>query len=79
MIKGISSHKICSEIKSQQVKKSIQYQKHLIFLKITLLHFHRFTFDHSVSCVLLIDKPNEGCQNIKKVKRNAISTTKKYF
>ena len=27
--------------------------------------------------MLLIDKPNESCQNLKKVKRNAISTTKK--
>ena len=27
--------------------------------------------------MLLIDKPNESCQNSKKIKRNAISTTKK--
>ena len=27
--------------------------------------------------MLLIDKPNESCQNSKKFKRNAISTTKK--
>ena len=27
--------------------------------------------------MLLIDKPNESCQNFKKFKRNAISTTKK--
>ena len=27
--------------------------------------------------MLLIDKPNESCQNINKFKRNAISTTKK--
>ena len=41
LIKGISSHKICSGIKSQQVKKPfvIQYQKLLIFLTITLFHF----------------------------------------
>ena len=38
--------------------------------------FHRVTFDHSISCVLLIDKPNESCQNSKKFERNAISTTK---
>ena len=30
-----------------------------------------------MSCVLLIDKPNESCQNSKKFERNAISTTKK--
>ena len=29
--------------------------------------------------MLLIDKPNESCQNIKKIKRNVISTTKKIF
>ena len=39
--------------------------------------FHRVTFDHSVSCVLLIDKPKESCQNSKKLEKNAISTTKK--
>ena len=41
-IKGISSHNICSGIKSQQLKKNafvIQYQKLLIFIRITLLHF----------------------------------------
>ena len=27
--------------------------------------------------MLLIDKPNESCQNFKKIKRNAISTSKK--
>ena len=37
------------------------------------------TFDHSVSCVLLIDKPNEVCQNSKKFERNAISTTNQSF
>ena len=39
LIKGISSHNICSGIKIQHVKKTefvIQYQKHLIFLRIPL-------------------------------------------
>ena len=27
---------------------------------------HRVTFNHSISCVLLIDKPNESCENSKK-------------
>ena len=78
LIEGISSSNICSGIKSQQLKKTfhIQYQKHLIFLRIPL-PLHRVTFDHSISCVLLIDKPNESYQNSKKFKRNAISTTKK--
>ena len=39
--KCISSHNICTGIKSQQVKKpyAIQYQKLLIFLRIPLFHF----------------------------------------
>ena len=43
----------------------IRYQKVLIFLRI-IVPFHRVTFDHSISCVLLIDTPNESCQNSKK-------------
>ena len=53
--------------------------KTLDFSQNYFVPFHRFTFDHSISCVLLIDKPNESCQNSKKFKRNAISTTKKSF
>ena len=41
--------------------------------------FHRVTFDHSMSWVLFIDKPNESYQNSEKIERNAISTTKKSF
>ena len=41
--------------------------------------FHRFTFDHSVSYVLLTDKPNESCKNSKKFERNALSASKKTF
>ena len=82
LIKGICSHKICSGIKSQRVKNKlfvIQYQKLLIFLSFLKysVPFHRVTFDHSISCVLLIDKPNEWRHNSKKIKRNAISTKKK--
>ena len=39
--------------------------------------FHRATFDNSISCMLLIDKPNESFQNSKNFERNATSTTKK--
>ena len=39
-------------------------------------HFRRF---NAISCVLLINKPNESCQNSKKIKRNAISTKKNLF
>ena len=37
--------------------------------------FHQVTFDYS--CLLLIDKANESCQNYKKFKKNAISPQKK--
>ena len=37
--------------------------------------FHWVTFDHSISCVLLIDKPNERCKNSKKIEKNALSIT----
>ena len=75
----IFSHNICSGIKSQQVKKSIclSVPKMFGFFSEFLLPFHWVTFDHSISCVLLIDKPNESCQNSKKIERNAISITKK--
>ena len=41
--------------------------------------FHRVTFDHSSSFVLLLDKPNKSCKFRKKTERNALSTTKKAF
>ena len=81
LIKGIFSHNICSGIKSEQVKKTICHSepKTFDFSQNSSAPFHQVTFDHSISCVLLIDKPNESCQNFKKFKRNAISTTKKAF
>ena len=53
--------------------------KTLDFSQNYYIPFHRVTFDHSISGVFLIDKPNETCQNSKKIKRNAISTTTKSF
>ena len=80
-IKGICSHKICSGIKSQPVKKTICHSvpKTFDFSQNYSVPFHRVSLDHSNSCVLLIDKPNESCRNSKKIKRNTISTTKKAF
>ena len=78
LIKSISSHKICSGVKSQQVKKKLSFStKNFDFSQNYSVPFHRVTFGHSISCVILPDKPNESCQNSKKFKRNAISTTKK--
>ena len=81
LIKGICSHKICSEVQSQGVKKTICHSvpKAFDFSQNYSVPFHRAIFDHSISCVVLIDKPNESCQNSKKFKRNAISSTKKAF
>ena len=74
--KGISSHDVCSGVKSQQVKT-----KHLSFStrnvssipktseKTFSVLFHRVTFDHSVSCVLLRHKPNGSYKNYQKFER----------
>ena len=72
-IKGIFSHNICSRVKREQVKKTISHSepKYLDFSQNSSDPFYRVTFDHSISCVLLIDKPNESCQNSKKFERNA--------
>ena len=82
LIKVISYYNICSGIKDDQAKKTAichSVPKTFDFSQNSSVPFHRVTFDHSISCVLLIDKPNESCQNFKKFKRNAISTTKKAF
>ena len=81
MIKGICSLKICSGFKSQDVKKTICHSvpKTFDFSQNYSVPFHRVIFDHSISCVLLVDQPHESCQNSKKFQRNDISTTKKAF
>ena len=68
LIKDISGHNICSGIKSQQVKKTICHSvpKTFDFSQNSSVPFHQVTFDHSISCVLLIDKTSESCQSSKK-------------
>ena len=67
-----------SGIKSQQIKSICHsVPKTFDFSHNFSVPFHRVTFDHSNSCELLIDKPNESCQNSKKFERNVISTKKK--
>ena len=60
LIKGICRHKICSGIKSQQLKKNIccSVPKTLDFSQNYYVPFHRVTFDHSIPGVFLIDKPH---------------------
>ena len=76
LIKVIFSYNNFSGIKSQQAKNRffIQYKK-LNFSQNTSTPCHQVTFDHSISCVPLIDKPNEICKNSKTYERNALSTT----
>ena len=60
LIKGISSHNICSKFKSQQVKKTICHSvpKTFDFSQNLPVPLHQVTFNHSISYVILIDKPN---------------------
>ena len=67
-----------------KVNKQKKNSRHLVPKAFDFSHnssvpFHWVTFGHSISCVLLIDKPNESSQNSKKFERNVISTTKKAF
>ena len=76
LIKVIFSYNNFSGIKSQQAKNRffIQYKK-LNFSQNSSTPCHQVTFDLSISCVPLIDKPNEICKNSKTYERNALSTT----
>ena len=80
LIKFISGYNICSGIEGQQAKKKhllLTVPKTFDFFQNSSVPFHRVTFDHSVSCVLLIDKPNESCKNSKTFERNTLSNKKK--
>ena len=77
LIKVISSY-ICSGIKSQQEKNHLSFSnKTFDFFQNSSVLFYQVIFDHSISCVLLIDKPNESCKNSKTFERNTLSTKKK--
>ena len=81
LIKGISSHNICSGIKVNKKKKTISHlvPKTFDFSQNSSVQFHQVTFDCSISCVLLIDKPNESFQNSKKLKEMPYLPPKKSF
>ena len=81
LIKIISNYNICSGIKSQRSKKTICHSvpKNFDFTYNSSVLFHQVTFYRSISCVLLIDKPNESCKNFIQFERNALSTTIKAF
>ena len=67
LINGISSHNICSGIRSTR-KKTICHlvPKTFDFSQNSSVPFHQVTFDRSISCVP--NKPNESFQNSKKLK-----------
>ena len=58
---------------------SLAVPKSFDFSQNSSVPFHWVIFDHSISWVLLIDKPHESCKNSKNFERNALSTTKKAF
>ena len=73
----ISSYSICSGTKSQKAKKTIiiHYQRAFDFFQNSSVPFHQVIFDHSISCVLLIDEPNESYKNSKTFQRNTLYIT----
>ena len=77
LIKVISFYNICSGIKDDQAKKTAichSVPKTLDFSQNSSVPFNQVAFYRSISCVLLIDTPNESSI---KFERNASSTTKK--
>ena len=72
LIKIISSYNICSRIKSKQAKTFDFFQNSSVL-------FHQDTFEHSISCVFLLDKPNESFKNSKTFERNILSTKKNFL
>ena len=64
----------------KKIKKHLSsVPKTFDFSQNSAVPFYQVTFYHSISCVLLIDKPNEFCKNSRKFERNILSTTKKTF
>ena len=69
-----------SGITSQQAgKKNICHSvpKSFDFSQNCFVPFHQVTFDHSISCVLLTDKPNESFKNSKKFEKKCLICQKK--
>ena len=76
LIKGVSSHNVCSGIKSQQ-KKHICHSVPKTFSKNSSVSFHRVTFDHSISCALLIDNLMKNVRTPKSLKEIPYPSQKK--
>ena len=56
---------------------SLAVPKTFYFSQNSFVPFHRVTFEHSISCVLLIDKPNENCKTPKKLEEMPYPPQKK--
>ena len=66
------------ELKVNKQKNHLSFStKNFWFFQNSSVPFHQVTFDHSISFVLLIDKPNEGCKTSGTFERNTLSTKKK--
>ena len=80
LIKVISYYNIGSGIKYEQAKTAAichSVPKTFNFSQNSSVPFHQVTFYRSISCMFLIDKPNESCRSCIKFERNVLSTTKK--
>ena len=72
LIKVISFYNICSGIKDDQAKKTAichSVPKTLDFSQNSSVPFNQVAFYRSISCVLLIDTPNESCRDCIKFER----------
>ena len=70
MVKGISSHNIYSGNRSQQINKNNCHSlpKTFDFSQNSSIPFHQVTFDHSISCVFLIDNQKKAAKTAKNLK-----------
>ena len=66
------------KVKKQKKPFIIHYQRAFDFFQNSSVLFHQVIFDHSISCVLLIDEPNESYKNSKTFQRNTLFKKKAF-
>ena len=66
------------KVKKQKKPFIIHYQRAFDFFQNSSVPFHQVIFDHSISCVLLIDEPNESYKNSKTFQRNTLFKKKAF-
>ena len=67
------------KVNKQKKHLSLITKNFWFFFQNSSVPFHLVTFDNSISCVLLIDKPNESFENSKTFERNTLSTKKSFL